>query len=167
VIAQIPHEGKRIKVRRKQLEQVRFEPEGFHDWNLVVPISDTRVGVLRGPEAVRVAGQLLPAVNRYGGTRPEVQAAVSELERVLHPERYFAHVATERRLANTPLPKLPGIVRLAIEMAAHEESERRALEGELAELERAWQDAEEIAAISDSLLLSDNVLRAYRRLRGG
>ncbi len=51
------------------------------------------------------------------------------------------------------LGALPPAVRLALEMAAHEESERRALEGELAELERAWREAEEIAAIADELLL--------------
>jgi hypothetical protein len=37
-------------------------------------------------------------------------------------------------------------------MAAHEDTERRALEGELAALEAAWREAEEIAAISDNLL---------------
>ncbi|HUH13106.1 MAG TPA: hypothetical protein VMK65_08345 [Longimicrobiales bacterium] len=40
---------------------------------------------------------------------------------------------------------------LALEMALHEESERRALEGELAELEEAWREAEEIAGIADAL----------------
>ena len=40
-------------------------------------------------------------------------------------------------------------------MALHEEQERRALEGELWLLERAWKEAEEIAEISDSLLLPD------------
>ena len=43
--------------------------------------------------------------------------------------------------------------RLALEMALHEEQERRALEGELWMLERAWREAEEIAAISDNLLV--------------
>jgi hypothetical protein len=42
--------------------------------------------------------------------------------------------------------------RLALEMAANEDSERRAMEGELAELEAAWREAEEIAAIADNLL---------------
>lgn len=42
-------------------------------------------------------------------------------------------------------------------MAAHEEQERRALNGELAELERAWHDAEEIAAIADDLLLPASI----------
>jgi hypothetical protein len=40
---------------------------------------------------------------------------------------------------------------LALEMALHEETERRALEGELAALEAAWREAEEIAAIADAL----------------
>ncbi len=43
--------------------------------------------------------------------------------------------------------------RLALEMALHEERERRALEGELWVLEQAWKEAEEIAGIADSLLL--------------
>jgi hypothetical protein len=34
-------------------------------------------------------------------------------------------------------------------MAVHEEHERRELEGELALLETAWRDAEEIARIAD------------------
>jgi hypothetical protein len=38
-------------------------------------------------------------------------------------------------------------------MALHEERERRALEGELKLLEVAWREAEEVAAISDDLLL--------------
>ncbi|HEY9382908.1 MAG TPA: hypothetical protein VIP80_05270 [Gemmatimonadales bacterium] len=51
----------------------------------------------------------------------------------------------------TPLPRLPLVDRLALEMAANEDSERRALEGELSVLEAAWRQAEEIAAISDGM----------------
>jgi hypothetical protein len=40
---------------------------------------------------------------------------------------------------------------LALEMALHDESERRAMEGELAALEDAWRDAEAIARIADAL----------------
>lgn len=40
---------------------------------------------------------------------------------------------------------------LALEMSLHEEAERQALEGELAALEAAWREAEEIAAIADTL----------------
>lgn len=49
------------------------------------------------------------------------------------------------------LHRLPRHLRLALEMALHEETERRALEGELAILEAAWREAEEIAAIADNL----------------
>jgi hypothetical protein len=53
---------------------------------------------------------------------------------------------------STALLDVPLVDRLALEMAAHEESERRALDGELAELAAAWREADEIAAIADALI---------------
>lgn len=50
-----------------------------------------------------------------------------------------------------PLWRLPREQRLALEMALHESTEQRAMEGELAVLEAAWREAEEIAAIADTL----------------
>lgn len=61
--------------------------------------------------------------------------------------------------------KLPVDVRLAMEMAANEESERFALEGEMALLEMAWEEAEEIAAIADNLTLPQNIERQLEELR--
>ena len=52
----------------------------------------------------------------------------------------------------TLLHVVPDVDRLALEMAANEDAERRALTGELALLEEAWREAEEIAAIADHLL---------------
>lgn len=52
----------------------------------------------------------------------------------------------------TTLLDVPLVDRLALEMAAHEESERRALDGELAALAAAWREADEIATIADALL---------------
>jgi hypothetical protein len=52
-------------------------------------------------------------------------------------------------------------------MALHEEQERRALQGELKALEMAWRQAEEIAAISDNLLLpegTDDFLETHRQV---
>ena len=49
------------------------------------------------------------------------------------------------------LPQLSRMDALALEMALQEETERRALEGELAALEAAWREAEEIAHIADAL----------------
>jgi hypothetical protein len=42
-------------------------------------------------------------------------------------------------------------------MALHESSEQRALDEDLASLERAWREAEEIAAIADGLLVPEHV----------
>jgi hypothetical protein len=52
-----------------------------------------------------------------------------------------------------PLPgkAIPEVDRLALEMVLNEETERRALEGELTLLASAWREAEEIAAIADAL----------------
>jgi hypothetical protein len=59
------------------------------------------------------------------------------------------------RIAGAPLPGpkrvLPRADVLALEMALHEETERRALHGELRVLEAAWREADEIATIADAL----------------
>ena len=80
--------------------------------------------------------------------------AVSLIEREADPVRFFE--AAARQASNRGKPKisaLPEATRLALEMAAHEDSERRALEGELDLLEQAWKEAEEVAAIADNMFL--------------
>jgi hypothetical protein len=62
----------------------------------------------------------------------------------------------------TQLLALPMVDRLALEMAAHEDNERRAMEGELAELEEAWREAEEIAEIADSMF-DDEELALFKQ----
>jgi hypothetical protein len=90
-----------------------------------------------------------------------------EIELAGDPSEYFGHAARQAsRLGITALTDLPHEVRLALEMAAHEDAERRALEGELAELEQAWRDAEEIAGIADEMLLSPEVEGRLAQLRG-
>ncbi len=49
------------------------------------------------------------------------------------------------------LHRVGDVDRLALEMAANEDAERVALEGELYELRDAWREAEEVAAIADRL----------------
>lgn len=78
-------------------------------------------------------------------------------------EAVFARAAEERGAIRsgrwgfdvdaTHISQMAAGVRLALEMAGHEDTERRALEGELALLEDAWREAEEIAAIADRLLI--------------
>ncbi|HEY2164949.1 MAG TPA: hypothetical protein VGH04_13205, partial [Gemmatimonadaceae bacterium] len=67
---------------------------------------------------------------------------------------------------NTGIFALDPVQRLALEMALHEETERAALQGELTALEAAWRDAEEIAGISDSLLVPSDVDAKFTKLKG-
>ena len=62
----------------------------------------------------------------------------------------------------TPLFRLPAVDRLALEMAANEDVERRAMHGELDDLRAAWRDAEEIAAIADEMFI-DGFLIEFKR----
>jgi hypothetical protein len=67
-----------------------------------------------------------------------------------------------RKLSDLETPQ-----RLALEMALHEEQERRALQGELMELEQRWRVAEEIAGIADSLTVPDSVDQQFAALKAG
>jgi hypothetical protein len=129
-----------------------------------------------GDAALRIAAALLPHVNREGGSKHEVSRAVEYLEESSDPVRLFRRAveAIEKREANRRLPNgagnalssLPVAGRLALEMATHEESERRALEGELHLLEVAWKSAEEIAGIADDMFLPPSVDEHLARLKG-
>ncbi len=123
-----------------------------------------------GEDARRAMNAILYLVNFGGGWSPEVADAVSRIEDHGHPRRFLnATVAEQQRYASKGTPgwihKMPKPTRLALEMAVHEEDERRALEGELWRLERAWRDAEEIATIADNLLLPESVRETEAGLR--
>lgn len=154
-------DGRIKKVRNSDLDTVRLfrDPDG-EGWFLT--IRDRKADVpFRGAEAERAAGILLPAANLWAGSRPVVRQAVDVIEEAGHPEAFLERVGNglvaptgdkgaDRQAA---LKKLAAPTRLALEMALHEEQERRALAGELVELELAWRQAEEIAAIADNLLV--------------
>jgi hypothetical protein len=124
------------------------------------PRDDTVETELTGEEALRAAGRILPQINDRGASRGAVERAVKELETHTDPVRVFADTARrfEREEdGGQSLETLPVEIRLALEMASHEDTERRAMEGELALLEAAWRQAEEIAAIADTLLDDEGV----------
>jgi hypothetical protein len=175
VLARIENRhGFERKLRPKHAKSVRLvESDSPDGWALKV-VHGSETITLTGPDAVQVAGELLPYVNRKGAAAEQVEAAVAEIERAGGAEQYFPvaarAVAKHEAWALWPaydhrLIKSPLELRLALEMAAHEESEQRALEGELAGLEAAWREAEAIAAIADNLLLPRPVVRAWERLR--
>jgi hypothetical protein len=152
--------------------------------------SVARSHLLTGDDAMRAAARLLPTVNRFGGSRVHVQDAVSLLEEVGDPLRVLTSVqqrvgarrGDERWGAGKSawfgsyerivVKKLPGTLhslaprdRLALEMALHEESERRAMDGELAALELAWAEAEQIAKIADDMFLPASMNEQLDKLR--
>jgi hypothetical protein len=147
-----------------------------HAFELMDPVT-----TISGDAALKLAAQLLPRINRVGGRRSTVADAVEVLERAGDSNGVFRLAGTPKAresawkrleqewfenpglagtLANAPAP-----IRLAVEMAAHEEQERRAMEGELRQLEDQWREAEEIAAIADALTLPPAILRQLERLR--
>jgi len=125
-----------------------------------------------GEEARRFAGAILPRINATGGGRKTVREAVDRIESAGHPERFLTNIAEvdsyhDRKRVPGYINKMPKPTRLALEMALHEEQERRALEGELWLLERAWKEAEEIAEISDNLFLPEGADEFVRGHGGG
>jgi len=182
VVARIRTEDSQIlRVRLGHLSETSLEP------GAVAPIAldlrhETGRQRFEGQEAMRVASTLMPKVNRYGGTKQTIAEAVNELEERKGSEGYLETLSQTARITTQPSPKrvrrltmmhdmpdhglfgLTRVQRLAFEMALHEEAERRAMEGELGELERAWREAEEIAAISDDLLLPPGVQQKLERI---
>jgi hypothetical protein len=166
IVARIPVAGDVVEVRRQDLDHARIEA-GASPAELTLSLKVRKETIrFRGEEAMWAAGHILPALNYFGGNRRQVSAAVDILEVAGDAEHCFTSAARVQQRAVTNLHKLDYPVRLALEMAAHEQQERRALEGELALLETAWKEAEEIAAISDSLLLPSGIDEWMRKLRG-
>lgn len=184
--------GAHVLISRNELPMARLATGGDGGWQLRFPYlrrAETRASrlgdvlnlpapreiTLEGRAAADAARLLLPLVNGSGARETQVRSAVEVLGELGGPELAFARAAgrvrewgARQNFGDTgALLFLPAEVRLALEMAAHEEQERRALEGELAALERAWEDAEAIAAIADDLALPTAIRTGLARLRGG
>jgi len=189
VVARVRDEsGGRLFVSGKDAEKVELGvDEESGGWRLEVPHHPRErlllfwatargrrsVARLRGQTALDAAGRILPRINEWGGNDVQVRNAVELVEQAHTPDRLFADLVERPPLRRRfgydvevrRLKKLDANVRLALEMSVHEESERRALEGELALLEDAWREAEEIAAIADRLLVPESVESWIRRQR--
>ena len=151
-------DGRVIKLKNPDLLGTRLRPMGDGGGYQLEVRKGKKKEWFQGAEAERLAGVIIPAMNRAGGKKQTVQDAVTVIEEHGHPDDFLADVVTGDRFRDKKgvpgyVNKMPKPTKLALEMALHEEQERRALEGELWRLERAWEEAEEIAAISDDLLL--------------
>ena len=116
---------------------------------------EAEVLVLPDVPARTVLGRAMVHVNRKGASPHHVRDAVGLLQDARGAEEYLREAGRrESVLGRRPgmeTRQLTPVGALALEMALHEETERRALEGELTGLEAAWRQAEEIAAIADAL----------------
>lgn len=185
-LIQLP-DGSRVELQRRHARMSALEktPDGALCLRLE---SMEGTHLLHGADAFQAAQRLMPVVNRFGGTRAQVEEAVQLLDARGAPEEVWrfiqqAHGWHPGQPRLTPrdarwkklgaIEDHPGTLhhltptrRLALEMALHEEQERRALEGELAALEAAWREAEEIAAIADALVTPTIVEERLAALRG-
>jgi len=164
VVAKIPAgNGAWHEIRRRGLEKIRLAPNDTAGWEL-------RLGdgtVLMGAEAMEAVALLLPLVNDAGGADVTVRRAADYIVKKGQTADAVFRAAARRygEEKTARLARLDPHIRLALEMLSHEESERRALAGELRYLKRAWQEAEGLARIEDHLATPRSVTLALRRLR--
>ena len=138
-----------------RVSEARFDPD-----DLTRPPQEAHVEYT-GDDARIIASRMIPAANRLGAGARTAQDAVGLVE-----AGGGGDAAVRALTADTPrIGSLARPGRLALEMALHEETERQALEGELAALEAQWRAAEELAAISDGLLVPDEVERKLKRMK--
>ncbi len=119
---------------------------------------DSGFTYVSGTAARRALAQLLPIVNHEGAKADKIRDAV-ELVTERNPiDLLDGRAGSGGKSFVRPGPNSIGWVnpalRLALEMSLHEADERRALEGELHELESRWREAEEIASIADGMFTS-------------
>lgn len=162
VVARLTQGKRVVTVRAKHVGNVELDVggPGSASANLVVH-HDTGWTQFTDGAAIHATSVIISGANRFGADAGRVQDAVREIEHAGDAANFLSAASRRnswrggrvmsvvnqyRRLGAM---KLGPIERLALEMAVHEENERRALEGELAVLEAAWRDAEQIAAICD------------------
>lgn len=181
IVARVPTgDGQRLMVRGSHLDRMALLPDARSTVGWILHLAHAQgVAVLTDHHATRAAALVMPAVNRAGASRSNVQRAVKEIESLRDPaeflktiaaspgqsRRYRSYYRSSYRPPRSGLNRLPLSTRLAVEMAVNEEHERIALEGELALLELAWKEAEEIAAIADSLTIPADVERRLEELK--
>ena len=164
VLARVRTEdGQVLKLKKRDLDRAQII-HGDGGLEFMVP-RRKQEHRFAGEEAQRVAGVVVSRINRGGAGASTVQDAVRLLDERGSPEAVLREASRQptpmrglsfkRGAGKGRVASLPRPTRLAVEMALHEEQERRALEGELWRLERAWEEAEEIAEISDNLLLPE------------
>lgn len=170
------HDGRVLTVRGTSFNAAKLSSDPDSSTPMLQFKHKGKNEVFEGEEAVRVATTLLPAVNFAGASKKSVSAAVQRLETFNGSEGYLDALwagradklmkTSRKGLQPQALQSLAGATRITLEMALHEEQERRAIHGELHLLEAAWREAEEIAGIADNMFVPEETeaqLEAMRR----
>lgn len=164
VVARLANDRRVVTVRAKHLGDVELRMNRHHGPASLVVQHDGGWTEFKDTAAIHATGVLIAGANKYGADASRIEHAVRQIERAGDASRFLAEASSRNSwrggrvtsLLNSyrqlGAMKLSATERLALEMAVHEETERRAMEGELAVLEAAWRDAEEIAAIADDEL---------------
>lgn len=164
VVARLPNGRRILTVRAKHLGDIELRVQG-HDGpaSLMMP-HDSGWSEFTGTAAIHATGVLIAGSNRFGAAPSRVQDAVKQIEDAGDASGFLTEASTRNgwrggkvfsllnHYRGLGAMNLSPTERLALEMSVHEETERRAMEGELAVLEAAWRDAEIIAEISDDQL---------------
>ena len=160
VVARVQsRDGIEVDILRSELASFKLVRGEEERWAIQIQSAAARILIV-DDAAVRVGSLAVAEANMAGASRTKVADAVSVLESLKSPEELRRVVSHYDRLVHMPPER-----RLALEMALNEDAERKVLEGELAELELAWKQAEELAAISDNLLLPESVTEWMARRR--
>ncbi|HST58678.1 MAG TPA: hypothetical protein VLK84_08325 [Longimicrobium sp.] len=162
--------GREVTIRRWHLRGARLAPGD--DGGLALHVPDAHLEkwgtdrwgrwvfsssemVLPSAQARAVLSRAMVVVNQGGASRGRVGDALRLIEGARSADAYLRTAAagggTLGKREGMEKRQLTPVAALALEMALHDEQERQAMEGELVALEGAWRQAEEIAAIADSL----------------
>jgi hypothetical protein len=176
-VLDVDQHGTRMAVRASDADYIRLVPqETGEGWALSMRPGGrkAREVVLSGAAALHATARIVPHLTDWGAMKRQTRAAVDRIEAAGDPDRFLNQLArnpqrrqldpriygwskAEAAARDFSLKNQGHEVCLAVEMAVNEEHERSALDGELALLEDAWKDAEEIAAIADRLTLPSGV----------
>jgi hypothetical protein len=119
-----------------------------------------------GTSARRILAAVLAYQNRFGARQNVIESAVSQIEEIGDSAAFLEAMAHRpATVQRSSISLWPRTTRLALEISVHEAMERKALVGDLAELEAEWREAEEIASIADDLMLPHRVSHKLHSLR--
>ena len=152
-----PSCGTLLELRAKHVQHARVVPDAHADIAVIVscPRCRQEAAQLTGSDAHAVLRQGLSYLNARRAGRRRAEEAAQVVDHAGGPDRLIRDVARRELTLRSLRPER----RVALEMAVDELAE-------ITELERQWQEAEEIAAIADGTLSTTPELEEHlRRLK--